>query len=135
MATNDVHEVGVEEVVDYLRLTGQFKPALHEVITRKVAARIASEKGIKVTAKELQKAADAFRVTEGLHKVGDTNRWLKANGITLEALEEHLEANILVSKLKDVIEKDVPQSKVLTSEPVRTVVREAAFHDFIENRM
>jgi len=135
MAKNGESGITVEDVVDYLRLTGQFKSALHEVVSRKVAARIATDRGYKVTSSELQKAVDAFRVTEGLHKVSDTSRWLRANGVTLEALEEHLQSSLLVSKLKDALEKGTAKTKVLASEPVRSIVREAVFHDFIQNKL
>ena len=135
MARNDTLEVGVAEVVDYLRLTDQFQPALREVMRRKVAVQSARDMGLGVTTDELQKAVDVFRANKGLHKVADTNRWMRANGITLEALEDHVETSILVKKLKEVLEKKVPQRKILAAEAVRAIVREAAFDDFIEGRL
>lgn len=132
---NKEYEINEGEVVDYLRLTGQFKPALHEVLRRKVAVQVAQEKGIKITPEELQQAADNFRVCEELHEASETNRWLSETGITLEALEEYLTANLLINKLKDGLEKDIVNTQVLSSEPLRTVVRETAFHNFIESRV
>ena len=135
MVHKDELEITVAEVVDHMRLTEKFQPAVQEVIRRKVAARAAKEMGIKVTDQELQNVVDAFRVTKGLNKVSATNRWLRAKGITLEALEEHLEANILISKLKDALEKKAPKSQILASETVRAIVRELVFFNFLEDRM
>ena len=40
-------EVTVAEVVDYLRITGQFTPSLREVVTRKITADAAKKRGIR----------------------------------------------------------------------------------------
>ena len=104
-ATEKVMEVAVAEVVDYLRLTGKFAPALREVIVRKTTVEAAKKCKLKVTAKQLQKAADIFRKVNGLSKAADTQAWLQANGITVESLEEYLETNLLISKYKDHLEK------------------------------
>jgi len=75
-------EVAVAEVVDYLRVTGRFAPALHDVVVRKVTVAAARKSRLRVTPKQLQRAADAFRAINGLSKASDTKAWLRASGIT-----------------------------------------------------
>jgi hypothetical protein len=125
-----VIEVAVAEVVDYLRITGDFAPALAEVVKRKVTAEAARKNGISVTAAELQNAADGFRAVRDLLKASDTERWLKANGIALDALEAYLETNILISKFKDQLAKR--GKKLLKSKAVAETVRELAYREWLD---
>ena len=123
-------EVAVAEVVDYLRINGDFAPALAEVVQRKVTADAARKSGLKVTAAELQRAADGFRAIRDLLKASDTERWLQANGITVEALESYLETNILISKFKDQLAKR--GKKLLKSKAVAETVRELAYREWLD---
>jgi hypothetical protein len=125
-----VTEVAVAEVVDYLRIAGDFAPALAEVVKRKVTAEAARKCGVKVTAAELQKAADGFRAVRDLLKASDTERWLKANGITVDALETYLETNILITKFKDRLAKR--GKKLLKSKAVAETVRELAYREWLD---
>jgi len=131
----DEIEVAVAEVVDYLRIKGDFAPALAAVVERKVAAEGAKKMGIRVSGKELQKAADALRVLNDLSKARDTERWLKANGITVEALEGYLETNILLSKLKDRLEKKAPKTKYMKAPAIQESIREMAYRDWLAKEM
>ena len=124
-------EVAVAEVVDYLRLTGKFAPALREVIVRKTTVEAAKKYKLKVNAKQLQKAADIFRSVNGLSKAADTQAWLKANGITVEALEVYMETNLLMSKDKDHLEKKASKTKYLSSKMVKETVREMIYQDWV----
>ncbi len=129
-------EVAVAEVVDFLKINGQFGPALRQVVERKVAAQAARKNGIKVTTKQLQKAFDTFRHINGLTKASDTKAWLKAAGISLEAIEEYLETNLLISKLKDQIYKKAGSSKkYLSSSAVKDTVRELAYQDWLAKEL
>jgi hypothetical protein len=132
--TDDI-EVAVAEVVDYMKITGAFTPALHKVVQRKITANAARKSKIKVSNAELQKAADAFRLANGLNKAKDTERWLKANGITLEALEDYLETNILINKFKDQLQKKASKTKYLKSEGIQESIREMAYQDWLANAM
>jgi hypothetical protein len=134
MAKNEI-EIAVAEVVDYLRMTGQFSPALREVVQRKITAEAAKKSKIKVSNGELQRAADAFRVANGLNKASDTDRWLKSNGISLEAFEEFLETNLLVNKFKDALEKKTAKGKYLASPGVKESVKEMIYQDWLAKAM
>jgi hypothetical protein len=128
-------EVSVAEVVDYLRVTGQFTPALREVVERKITAEAAMKSGIKVTTGELQKAADAFRVLNDLSKARDTERWLRSTGISIETLEAYLESNILISKFKDKLEKKAGRAKYLTLAGVRESIRDKIYQDWLATQL
>jgi hypothetical protein len=128
-------EISVAEVVDFLRITGRFQPAVREVVERKLTVEAAKKKGLKVTVPELQKAADAFRLAGGLKKASDTEAWLKSMGISVEALEDFLEANLLIGKLMDTLEgQEVPQ-KYLTSPLVKDAVRGMIYQDWLGKQM
>ena len=124
-------EVAVAEVVDFLRITGGFAPALREVVQRKVAADAAQKAGLKVTKAQLQKAADAWRLATGLNKAKDTEAWLAANGVSVDALEEYLETNLLMSKLKDKLESKTAKKKYLDSEGIKDTVRQMIYDDWL----
>ena len=128
-------EVAVAEVVDYLRITGGFAPALREVVQRKVTADAAKSAGLKVTKAQLQKASDAWRLANGLNKATDTEAWLAANGVTVDALEDYLETNLLMSKLKDQLEEKTAKKKFLASEGVKESVRQMIYADWLAKAM
>ncbi len=128
-------EVGVSEVVDFMRMTGGFAPALQNVVQRKVAVTAAKKSGIKISGNELQKASDAFRAVNGLSKARDTERWLKTNGLTLDAFEEYLETNLIINKFKDRIEKKAGKSKYMSSPGIKESIKEMAYQDWMRNAM
>lgn len=128
-------EIGVGEVVDYMRMTGKFVPALREVVTRKITAEAAKEAGKKVTTKELQKAADNFRLVNGLAKSSDTEVWLDETGISVEFLEEFLETNLLINKFKEHLEKKAQRNKYLSSPEIKDSVTEMIYQEWLASAL
>jgi hypothetical protein len=135
MAKKKQLEIAIAEVVDHLRMSGAFGPALAEVVHRKATAHAAREAGLKVNAKELQKVADAFRSSNGLHEARETHRWLVRNGLTVEALEDHLETNVLIAKFKGSLEKKTPRGKYLSSPEIAALVREMIYCDWVAKHL
>jgi len=127
-------EVAVAEVVDYLKVTGQFAPALREVIERKITAQAARDLGLKVTAAELQKTADAFRVVSDLRKASETEAWLSSAGISLEVLENYLETNILIKKYKDALERKAHKTKYLDAPGIKESVRGLIYQGWLSRQ-
>ena len=125
-------EVEVAEVVDYMKINGQFEPALKEVVIRKIVAEKARKSGLKVTNQKLQKAADVFRMSLGLTRASQTAAWLKANGITLEALETYLETNLLISAFKDNLLKKAGKTKLYSSKPIKEAARELVYQRWLK---
>jgi len=128
-------EVSVAEVVDFLRVTGQFTPAIREVVERKITVEAAIKSGMKVTTAELQKAADAFRVLNDLSKAKDTERWLRSSGISIETLEAYLESNILISKFKEKLEKKAGKAKYLALAGIRESIRDRIYQDWLATQL
>jgi len=127
-------DVSVEEVVAYLRVEGGYAAAAAKVAERKAAAEAARAARIRVTAKELQAAADGFRALRDLGKASDTNKWMKANGITVEELEGYLETNILMAKLRDSLAKKAPK-RLGTSKAVKNLIRELAYQEWLASAL
>lgn len=128
-------EVGIAEVVDYMRMTGGFAPALQNVVQRKVTADAARKSGIKISGKELQKASDTFRMINGMGKARDTEKWLSSNGLTLDAFEEYLETNLLINKFKDRLEKKTGKNKYMSSPGIKDSIKEMAYQDWMRNTL
>jgi hypothetical protein len=128
-------EVAIAEVVDYLRLTGKFAPALRDVVERKIAADAARKSGIKISTKQLQSAADTFRAINGLVKASDTEKWLKENGIAIEALEEYLETNLLINAFKNNLEKKANAAKYIKAPIIKESLRELIYRDWLSTEL
>jgi len=135
MLSGDPIEVGVAEVVDYLRITGVFAPALDNVVKRKLTVQEAKRKGIEIVADELQAAADAFRGANNLESASDTNAWLEANGVSLDSFEDYIETNLLISKFVDTLERDVNRESLVDSQLLRKHLRQVVFNSWIEKTL
>lgn len=126
-------QVNVAEVVDYLRFDGSFAEALQDVVKRKLAIQEAKKRGIVVTDDELQKSADVFRRVNNLNTAEQTEKWLKERGLTIEALEEYLEANLLIHELKNQLEKEYDKEKYLATEAAKSSIRELACMEWLSS--
>jgi len=122
--------IDVAEVVDHLKLSGGFATALGEVVRRKITADAAKKHGITVSAKELQKVADVFRIDHGLYKASETENWLASNGLSVESFEEYLETSLLINRFKDALEAKANLKKYLSSGTVKDTVREMVYQDW-----
>jgi hypothetical protein len=128
-------EVSVAEVVDYLKITGQFAPALRAVVERKLAADAARNRGIKITTSQLQKAADTFRAAYGLNKATETESWLLSIGVSAETFEEYLETNLLVNKFKEELGKKANKAKYLSSPGLKESMKEFMYQDWLSAQL
>ncbi|MBN1292803.1 MAG: hypothetical protein JXB48_13260 [Candidatus Latescibacteria bacterium] len=135
MADINELEVAVAEVVDYLRLSGDFGSALREVVKRKITAQAAKENGLTVSDEELQKGADTFRIVNNLSKASDTENWLKIMGVSIDTFEEFLETNLLISKFKDTLETKGDKQKYIDSEAIKESVREMIYQDWLGEQL
>lgn len=134
--TKEEIEVAVAEVVDFLKINGQFTPALQQVVERKITAKAARKNRARVSTKQLQKTFDTFCHLHGLIKARDTEVWLESMGISLEALEAYLETNILVSKFKDQLYKKSDSVKKYMSSPeVKETIRELTYQDWLTKQL
>lgn len=127
--------VGTQDVVNYLRVNGDFAPALRDVVERKMCAQAARESGMDVTDEELQEVFDNFRYSMGLEEADDTKRWLEASGLSLDDLEEHLEENLLMYKWKNHLEEQANKDDYLESETIQDQVREMIYQDWVNEQL
>lgn len=132
MITLDDVDVTVQDVVDYLRISGEFDAFLQTVTGRKLAVEAAKEAGIEVTDSELQEAADNFRSAMGLDRAEDTEKWLEAKGISIDDLENHLEENVMVYKWKTKLEEETDVEEILKDERVREDIRSHLFSEWTQ---
>jgi hypothetical protein len=125
-------ELAVADVVDYLKITGRFAPALRAVVERKITIKTAKKAGVKVSVKDIQRAADVFRVAHDLAKASDMKKWLGANGLSQDAFEDYIETNLVISKFKDTLLRKTKISKYLASQAIGASVREMVYHDWLD---
>jgi len=84
-----------------LRLSGAWFEGLAELSDEALVASAATNEGLSVSDDELQAEFDGFRRSRELEKADDTKGWLASAGLTLEQVENCLEAGVLRSKLAD----------------------------------
>lgn len=128
-------EVNVSEVIVHQRLTGKFAGELRAVVELKLAIAAARKAGLVAGDDELQKTFDIWRVSQGLHKSEEMNAWLKMTGISLEAVEEYLEGNILISKFKDKLQRECNIQEYVQRSETQELIREMVFNDWLTSTL
>lgn len=88
-----------EDIVKQLKLSRRFSKIKQEIITQQIIAKKAEEEKIIISDRELQKAADNFRVTNNLLTTADTMRWLEENNLDLDDFEVIIYQDLLANKL------------------------------------
>ncbi|MCC5639011.1 peptidylprolyl isomerase [Nostoc sp. CHAB 5844] len=91
--------VAVEDIIYYIKLSGQIPSILDAIATQKIIAETVEKVGITVEVEELQKAADSMRFANQLLRAEDTWAWLEKHHLSLDDFEEIAQANILSTKL------------------------------------
>lgn len=134
MAEIETLDIPVDEVVQYLKMKEIFFKATQEVFQRKLAATAARNVGITVTDEELQEGADIFRAANHLFTVGDTERWMKRIGITMESFESYIQTSLLVEKFKDYMEQELDTQTFLSDNAVSERLRELKFQKWFDDR-
>ena len=124
-------EVSVAEVVDHLRITDRFMPALKEVVERKITAEAAKNAGMNVSDEELQKASETFRIAKGLYKATDMTHWLESNKVSEESWERFIETSVLVNWFKDYLEKKADKNDYMSMPEIKEAVRELIYQDWV----
>lgn len=133
-SSDSVVNVSVADVVSFLRIEGGFSEALAQVVRRRLLLDAADEADVAASPEELQRAADVYRATHGLHRAADTEAWMKNNGISLEVFEKHLEENIRISKTRDRI-AETSGAHVAQSASVRALIRNIAVEEWISRKL
>ncbi|RYF14806.1 MAG: peptidylprolyl isomerase [Comamonadaceae bacterium] len=95
----DGEAISVAELVQNLKLTGQFEGLIEQLVRDRVTVLAARKQGVRVTDEEIQERADQFRRVRGLHRASDTNKYLDALGVGLEEFETFLTEGLYQEKV------------------------------------
>lgn len=96
---SNVITVSFEEIIHQIKLACQIPSTVGDVVHRKIIVSTAEEVGIQVEPKELQQAADNFRLVNKLLNANDTWSWLQKHCLSLDEFEELVHVRVLSSKL------------------------------------
>lgn len=88
-----------KDLYDHLRFLCQIPVVSKKIVQCEVITRAATEAGIIVEPKELQPAADSWRLMNQLDSVEATKLWLARHHLSLEEFEELIYTTVLSDKL------------------------------------
>lgn len=128
-------KINASEVVAYARINGNFENDLRAVIERKLASEAARDLALNVSDDELQRVFDIWRISRQLNKAEDTIPWLEARHLTVEDVEQFLETNILVSKLKDKLSSECELTSYLSHPKVQETIRELVYTEWLAKKL
>jgi len=123
--------VSITDVVNMMRISGQFEGPLNEAVTRKLTADSARKYGLTGSTDELQNAVDQFRLSKGLQKKQVAQNWFKARHLSLDDLESHLETDLLIDKFKTALEKSAVKEKYSAYPQVQVAIREVIYREWL----
>ncbi|GAB4531672.1 MAG: hypothetical protein Tsb0014_15380 [Pleurocapsa sp.] len=95
-----------QAIVNYLKLSSQLNDTVESIVACQIIESTAAKLGIQASDRELQQAADDFRLTNQLHNIEDTWMWLKENYLSMDDFENLIRTNIITSKLVEHLFKD-----------------------------
>lgn len=95
--------LNINEVIDFLKRRISWKEIQQQILFQKIIDRAAKERGIEVTAAEIQTEADNQRRTLRLEKAADTLAWLADRLITPDEWEAGIRDRLLAKKLAEAL--------------------------------
>jgi hypothetical protein len=95
-------EIPLDAVFEHARVRGDLE-FLRDAARTELLQQAATKLGVKVSADELQRGADAFRMRRGLYTAEATEEWLRSNGATILDLERVAHDEVLAAKLRHAL--------------------------------
>jgi parvulin-like peptidyl-prolyl isomerase len=92
-----------QEIVSFLKKTVRYKEICHKVLFQKIIDRAAQERGVTVSADEIQTDAERLRRERRLQRAVDTFAWLADQQITAEEWEAGIRDRLLAKKLAEFL--------------------------------
>jgi parvulin-like peptidyl-prolyl isomerase len=92
-----------DEIITSLKKNIQLKEACQEILRQKIIEQAAQERGISITAEEVQTEADKLRYEHSLVKASDTLAWLTDQLITPDEWEAGIRDRLLSKKLSELL--------------------------------
>ncbi|HUG22734.1 peptidylprolyl isomerase [Piscinibacter sp.] len=102
----DGDAIGVAELMQTMKLTGQYEGLIEQFVRDKLAVRGAKKQGIQVSEAEIQERADQFRRVRGLHRSSDTNKYLDAMRVSLDEFEAFIVDSLYQEKVMQKVCSD-----------------------------
>ena len=123
MSDSSETEVTVDDVVNYLRITGAFAAAAEQVARRKLSAQAARDwLAAKGGRRRPKKMRDDFRLFLSL-------------GVPKKTLEEFMEIDRLITELKDALVQEADRAAYLTAPAIKESVRELIYQDWLNEQL
>ena len=91
------------EIVQYLKQTVQYRQICRSLLSQKIIAKAAQERGITITPEAIQREADTFRRKNRLERAQDTLAWLQEQQISPEDWETGLHDRLLSQQLMEAL--------------------------------
>ncbi|AFZ36749.1 PpiC-type peptidyl-prolyl cis-trans isomerase [Stanieria cyanosphaera PCC 7437] len=92
-------DISLNTIIHQLKISCKIPEIIKEIIINKIIFLKAAEENIKIETKELQEAADNFRIQNQLLNAQDTWSWLNTHGLSLDDFEGMIHRNFLSTKL------------------------------------
>jgi peptidylprolyl isomerase len=102
----DNEEIGVDDFIRVLKLSGQFESLVEQIVRDKLTVRAGQKMGVSVSPEEIQQRADQFRRVRGLHRAADMNHYLDALGVSLDEFEEFITDSLYQEKTMEQVCSD-----------------------------
>ena len=100
--------VDYDEIISFLKRNLKFKDVYQKILSQQVINQVAEERGITVTAEEIQHQANQQRYAKRLEKAADTLAWLGDQMVTSDDWEAGIREQILAQKLAEsLFAKDI----------------------------
>ena len=93
--------IHLEELLHTLKVLGKLEDLLEQVVEDRLIAEAVRAEGLVIDDDELQKAANAYRQSQGLHKAAETRAWLDKHYLTVEDLQSRIERPLWRRKLAE----------------------------------
>lgn len=88
-----------DDIIKYLKFNNEFEEIVKRIIDDKVAVVTARQRGVTLSADEIQQAADDFRRYAGLHRAKDTQEWLDSLNVTVDDFESFISDLMLKNRM------------------------------------
>lgn len=95
--------IDADEIVFYLKKNLQLKVVNQKILSQKIIEKAAQERGLTVTAEEIQAEADRIRYERRLEKASETLAWLADEMISPEEWEAGMRDRLLAKKLAEAL--------------------------------
>lgn len=92
-------QISSSNILDYLKVSCNLASVVHDTVRQQIISDAVRSAGIVVSDRELQQAADNFRVKYNLYNPATTWEWMNQNYLTGDDFEKSIYESIFTTKL------------------------------------